>query len=168
MTIFFAQYIIFFISGLLAYRNNWLVQFDGKELRFWSWLSLGLFIALPVMFGIGMATGASPEAFTGGFSWQSAAFMTWVGLFSVSFSMTLILWLRDWKKPQSQLMTFTGRNSYGVYLIHPLILVPATVLFVPVQLDPLLKFVIILPVVVVICFLVSEVLRRLPGLQKIL
>ncbi len=168
MTIFFAQYILFFIAGILAYRNDWLARFEGKDLRFWAWLTLGLFLMMPVLFFVGGAAEGSADVFLGGPYWQSAAFMLWIGLFSVSISMTLILWLRDRKKPQSQVMAFAGPNSYGVYLIHPLILVPASVAMSFAPLPPLLKFAIVLPVVIILCFLLSQGLRRIPGVKTIL
>jgi glucans biosynthesis protein C len=168
MTIFFVQYILFFILGILAYRNNWLSKFPSKDLKFWAWLLLGLFLSLPVAFVAGGAASGSADRFIGGPYWQSAMFMLWVGLFSVTISMTLILWLRDCKQPRSKLMAFAGPNSYGVYLIHPMILVPVTVWMTPVALHPLLKFAIVLPVVVVLCFLISAGLRKLPGLRSIL
>lgn len=168
MTIFFAQYVLFFVAGILAYRNDWLARFDGKDLRFWAWLTAGLLLMMPVLFFLGGAAGGSVDVFIGGLHWQAAVFMLWIGLFSVSVSMTLILWLRDRKQPQSRLMAFAGPNSYAVYLIHPLILVPLTVLFTPVTLDPLLKYVIVVPVVVGLCFLAAELLRRIPGMKTIL
>lgn len=168
MTIFFAQYILFFIAGIVAYRNDWLNKFNGKDLKFWAWLLLGLFLLMPVLFFAGGAVEGSVDVFIGGPYWQSAAFMVWIGLFSVTISMTLILWLRDRKKPQSPLMKFAGPNSYTVYLVHPLILVPITVAMTPVMLDPLLKYVIVLPVVVVLCFIVSDILSHIPGIKKVL
>jgi peptidoglycan/LPS O-acetylase OafA/YrhL len=168
MTIYFAQYILFFIAGTLAYRNDWLRKFNGKDLRFWSWLSFGLILMMPVLFFFGGAASGSADSFLGGPYWQSAVFMLWIGLFSVSISMTLNLWLRDRKKPQSKIMSFAGPNSYGVYIIHPLILVPLTVALTPMQIPPLLKFAIMLPVVVVLCFLLSDGLRRIPGVKAVL
>ena len=168
MTIFFAQYILFFIAGILASRNDWLARFNPKDLRFWSWLSLGLLLMMPVLFLVGGAVAGSTDVFAGGPYWQSAAFMLFVGLFSVSFSMTLILWLGKRQKSQSRILAFAGPNSYGVYLIHPLILVPITVWMVAVPIDPLLKFVIVLPIVVVLCFILSDAIRRIPGVKAIL
>lgn len=168
MTIFFAQYILFFIAGILASRNDWLARFNGKDLRFWAWLTLGLFLMMPVLFFAGGAASGSVDTFTGGFYWQSAAFMLWIGLFSVSISMTLILWLRDRKQPQSRVMAFAGPNSYGVYLIHPLILIPLSVAVSSLSIHPLLKFAIVLPIVVVLCFLAADGLRRIPGVKAIL
>lgn len=168
MIIFFAQYILFFIAGLFACRNDWIAQFNGRDLRFWTILTLGLFLMMPVLFFAGGAASGSGDYFLGGLYWQSAVFMLWVGLFSVSISMTLILSLRDRKQPQNRVLTFAGANSYGVYLIHPLILIPVAVAMATIALDPLLKFVIVLPVVVVICFLVADVLRRIPGVKAVL
>lgn len=167
MTIFFVQYILAYIFGILAYRNDWLARFNGKDLRFWSWLTLAMILIMPVLFVLGGGT-EGPDAFTGGPHWQSAAFMVWIGLFSVSISMTLLLWLRDRKAAHSRLMAFAGPNSYAVYLIHPLILIPITVWMTPVPLDPLLKFVIVLPVVLALCFLAAEGLRRIPGVRAVL
>lgn len=167
MTIFFVQYILFFIAGILAFRNDWISRFNGKDMRFWSWLTLGLFLVMPVLFYVGVATD-SVDFFVGGPYWQAAAFMLWIGLFSVSISMTLILWLRGRQQHQGRLLTFAGPNSYGVYLIHPLILVPLSVLLAPISMHPLLKFVVVLPVVVILCFLVTAGLRRIPGLKAIL
>lgn len=168
MVIFFAQYILFFIAGILAYRNDWLNRFDGKDRRFWNWLSLGLFLLLPVTFVAGGAASGSGDLFLGGLYWQSAAFMLWVGLFSVSISMALILSLRDQKKPRGKIMAFAGPNSYGVYLLHPLVLVPVSVAFAFLSFHPLLKFAIVLPMVIGITFLLADLLRRLPGLKAIL
>jgi surface polysaccharide O-acyltransferase-like enzyme len=68
----------------------------------------------------------------------------------------------------SHTLALAGPNSYAVYLIHPLILVPLSVALSPVALHPLLKYVIVLPVVVVLCFLVAEGLRRIPGVKSVL
>jgi glucans biosynthesis protein C len=168
MIIFFAQYILCFAVGTLAYRNDWLNRWEGKDLRFWSWLTLGLTVMMPVVFAVVIATGGALELLLGGLYWQSAAFMLWIGLFSVSISMMLMLWLRDQKKPRGRVMTFAGPNSYGVYLIHPLILVPISVAMSFLPIPPMLKFVVVLPVVLVLCFLAADGLRRLPGVKAIL
>lgn len=167
MTIFFAQYILFFVAGILAYRNDWLVHFNAKDLPFWAWLSLVLGLMMPVLLFVGGAVGGSVDVFTGGLYWQSAAFMLWVGLFSVSFSMTLILWLGSIKN-QGHILGFAGPNSYGVYLIHPLFLVPITVAMTPVPIPPLAKFAIVLPIVLILCFLASDGIRRIPGMKAII
>ncbi len=169
MIIFFPQYILFFIAGVVAYRNDWLARLNGKSLRFWAWLSLGLILALPVAMVAGGAASGSTDAFTGGLHWQSVVFiLVWIGLSGVAFSMTLLLWLRDRKQPQGRIMALAGPNSYGVYLIHPLILVPLSVGFSYLALPPLVKFVIVLPLTIVLCFLIADGLRRIPGMKTIL
>jgi peptidoglycan/LPS O-acetylase OafA/YrhL len=167
MTVFFVQYILFFMAGVLAYRSNWLASFNAKDLRFWAWLSLGLVLMMPVLFVLN-GTGGSADTFKGGLYWQSAAFMLWIGLFSVSFSMTLMLWLGSRRNTSSRFLVFAGSNSYAVYLIHPLILIPITVAMTGVAIPPLGKYAIVLPVVVALTFLAADGLRRIPGVKAIL
>ena len=168
MVIFFPQYILFFIAGILAYRNNWLARLGEKKLHFWAWLSLGLILGLMVLFVVGGGMSGSTDVFMGGLYWQSAAFMLWVGLSGVAYSMTLLVWLRDRKQPQGRIMAFAGPNTFGVYLIHPLFLVPISVAMTPLAIFPLIKFVVVLAVVIVLSFLVSEGLRRIPGVKAVL
>jgi glucans biosynthesis protein C len=168
MVIFFPQYIFFFIAGTLAYRNDWLAQIGEKRLGFWAWLSLGLIVGLMALFVVGGGIDGATDVFLGGPYWQSAAFMLWVGLSGVAFSMTLIVWLRDRKKPQGSVMAFAGPNTFGVYLFHPLVLVPLSygMSFLPIF--PLLKFVIVLVATIVLSFIVSDLIRRIPGVKAVL
>ncbi len=168
MVIFLPQYILFFIFGILAYRNDWLSRIGAGKLRFWAWLSLGLIVSLLAVFVVGGGLSGSTDVFMGGWNWQSAAFMLWVGLAGVSFSMTLTVWLRDRNKPQSRVMAFAGPNTFGVYLVHPLILVPLSVGLSFLPIFPLIKFIIVLAAVIVLSFLLSEGLRRIPGVKRVL
>jgi glucan biosynthesis protein C len=168
MVIFFPQYILFFIAGALAYRNDWLARMGEMRLRFWAWLSLGLIIGLMVLFAVGGALSGSTAVFLGGPYWQSALFMLWVGLSGVAFSMTLTVWLRDRKKPQGAVMAFAGPNTFGAFLVHPLFLVPISygMSFLPIF--PLIKFVIVLAATIVLSFLASDLIRRIPGVKAVL
>jgi glucan biosynthesis protein C len=168
MVIYFPQYILFFIAGILAYRNDWLARLGEKRQNFWAWLSLGMVISLMLVFVVGGGLSGATDVFLGGLYWQSALFMLWSGLSGVIFSMALTVWLRDRKKPQSQVMSFAGPNSFGVYLIHPLILVPLSygMSFLPIF--PLIKFVIVLAATIVISFVASDIIRRIPGVKAVL
>lgn len=168
MVVFFPQYILFFIAGILAYRNDWLAHLGEKKLRLWGWLSLGLVLALLVVFVVGGGLSGNTDVFMGGWYWQSALFFLWVGLSGVTFSMALTVWLRDRQQPQGRVMAFAGPNTFGVYLIHPLLLVPISVAMTPLAIFPLLKFVLVLAIVIVLSFVVSEGLRRIPGVKAVL
>jgi glucan biosynthesis protein C len=168
MVIFFPQYILMFIAGILAYRNDWLTKLSGKTVRFWAWLSLGLVILVPVMFVVGGAVSGAGDDYMGGLHWQAVMFLLWIGLACVAFSAALTLWLRDRKQPQSRVMAFANPNTFGVYLIHPLILVPLSVGFTYLPIFPLIKFVVVGALTIILSFVLVDGLRRIPGVKAIL
>ena len=59
-------------------------------------------------------------------------------------------------------------NTYGVYLIHLLLVVGLQAALAGADLPPLAKFAVVTLVGVPLCFLVSAGLRRLPGVRRIL
>jgi glucan biosynthesis protein C len=59
-------------------------------------------------------------------------------------------------------------NAYTVYLIHPLVIVSVASAFSTVALYPLLKFGIAVLLVLLLCFLVGLVIRKLPLANRIL
>jgi glucans biosynthesis protein C len=168
MVIFYPQYILFYIVGVLAYRSNWMARLGENHLRFWGWLSLGLIIALPVIFVVGGGVSGSTTVFIGGPYWQSAVFMLWVGFSGVAFSMTLIAWLRDRARLHGPVIEFAGANTFGAYLFHPLILVPLSYGMSYLAIFPLIKFVIVLAATILLSFLVSGLIRRVPGVKAVL
>ena len=59
-------------------------------------------------------------------------------------------------------------NVYTVYLIHPLVLVGFAYAFHTVALYPLLKFVISVLIALPLCFLLSDIIRKIPLANKVL
>ena len=165
---FFPFYVVLFFGGILAFRNNWLAQWKSSMLKFWGWLSIGLLVTLPVFL---ISTGALENdlsVYFGGFNLRCAGMCLWLGLACISFGLSLTLWMRDHIKPSSKMAVFAGTNSYAVFLIHPPILVAVTVIISRYTWHPMLKFAIASVVSVVLCFLLSEILRRIPVIRKTL
>jgi hypothetical protein len=164
---FFPQYIMLFIAGILVYRagksaeGDWLARIPARSLRFWLGLSAALALLLPVLLFAGGAPDGRMGEFMTGLNLRCALFNLWLGLACVSFSVTLILLLRDRVTPHDRLTAFTGPNTFTVYLIHPLILVPITYGLSTLAIPTLAKFGLASALTVVICFLTAEGLRRL-------
>jgi surface polysaccharide O-acyltransferase-like enzyme len=106
--------------------------------------------------------------FQGGLQWQSIALNLWVGLYAVSMSMTLILWLRGRKQTQSPMMTAVTGSTFSTYLIHPLVLVPVSFALSTVVFHPLAKFGLVAALAVIGSFALGIALRRIPGLKAVL
>lgn len=171
---YFPQYILLYVAGILAYRSglnqksDWLAQLDGKNLRFWSWLSLGLMIFMVILFVAGGAASGQLDLFLSGLTWQCFALVMWTGLACVAFSMTLILWLRDRVRLPDRVARIAGANNFAVYLIHPLILVPLTYGMSFLALPAIIKYVLAVSLTLAIGYVAATGLRRLPLVKNIL
>jgi surface polysaccharide O-acyltransferase-like enzyme len=165
---FFPFYILLFIAGILAYHNKWLERMPRQLLRFWGWFSLALIIVLPVFLILGGATGSYLGIFFGGLNWRCALMSLWFAFACISFSVTLTLWLRNRIDPNNRLVIFAGPNTFAVYLLHWLVLVPISYGLSFVTLHPLIKFLLAATSTVTICYFLADGLRRLPGVKTIL
>jgi glucans biosynthesis protein C len=165
---FMPQYILMFVAGLLAYRNDWLSRLPADSLRFWGWLAAGLTVFLPIFTFLSGAVDGNPDVLFTGLTWQCLIMNLWIGLACVTYSLTIILWLRQRKFTTSRLVVAGGANTFTVYLIHPLVLVPLTLGMSYLAIPPLVKFVIASAITVAICFGLASLLRRIPGAKAIL
>ncbi len=168
MLSFFPQSILMFAAGILAYRNQWLERLPGKSLKLWAGLAGFLAIVLTPFLALGKGPDGNLDLFWSGLHWQSIVLNLWVGLYSVSISMALLLWLRDRKQAQSSLMSSVSASTFSTYLIHPLVLVPISFALSYLTFFPLVKFVLAGGLAVAISFAVGIALRRIPGLKAIL
>ena len=164
---FFPGYILLFAAGILAYQNDWLARLPSKMNRFWGPLSVVWVVILPVFLLVSGAMKLGTDPYVKGSDWRCALFCLWLGTACVAFSLSLILKLRERVAPQNRLAQWAGPNSYAVYIIHPLVLVPVCVWLSPFLIHPLIKFVAASALAIPICFVLAEGLRRIPVVKKI-
>lgn len=165
---FFPSYILLFAAGTLAYRNQWLSRMPARMLRFWGWLSAALIVILPAYMILGGAIDSGLDPFLGGLTWQCAGTCLWFGLACIAFSTTLTLWLRGRVLPQNKLAALAGPNTFAVYLIHPLVLVPLSYAMSYIALPAMVKFLLASALTVIVSYALASLLRRLPGAKAIL
>ncbi len=163
---FFASYIFLFVVGILAYRNDlfsripyrtgkrWLI--GGIVLGFIGWLALV----------IAATVSGNTAALNGGLSWQSAGYSLWESFVAVSMSIGLIVVFRERFNHQNLRIAIWSKNSYAVYMFHPLILVGVALLLGSVVLYPIAKWFVLCIICVPICFVATQyVFRRIPFLK---
>jgi membrane-bound acyltransferase YfiQ involved in biofilm formation len=102
------------------------------------------------------------------FTWLSLAYSLWEGFMGVAMALTLLVWCRDHLSRQGRLLRVTSADSYAVYVLHPLLIVPLALALSGIRLDLSLKFVLVAPVAVALCFLVGCVVRKLPVVRGVL
>lgn len=162
------QYVFLFWAGSLVYHKGWLDRIEESYSRFWFLLIAGLLLALPVVFIFsgGLEGDAGPAL--GGLTWQSLAYSIWEQLFCLSLIVIFLRWFQLHANKTAPVLKELALSSYAAYLIHPLVLVVIASLIDPVKIHPLAKISLALVPGLVLTFLAASLLRRLPGLRRVL
>ena len=152
----YLQYVMMFVSGILLRRFRWLDKLNNR-LGGIS-LAIGILLAL----GIYMCDD----------SWWSSLLWQWFGIYESLLCVFLcfgLLWLFQYKfNNSSRIMKWCAEQSYGVYVVHlPLILI-LQFAFDKVWMGGFGKFLFIGISSTIVSFLLTWLLRLIPGVKKIL
>jgi glucan biosynthesis protein C len=150
-----------FVLGVLAYRRGWFAKLPVKA----GWIGLataivGLVILVPA-FGLGRAT-------EGGLTWQSAYMSAGQAIFCVGVVLALLILFRQRFNSQRRLGAFLAPQAYAVYVIHATILVAIGYALSGLSLPPLAKFGVAAVLALPICWSLAWLIRRIPGIQRVL
>jgi glucan biosynthesis protein C len=165
----FPQYIGFFVVGLIAYRRSWFTTLSAAQARPWRWIALALIPLFPaIAVAAGALSGEMDPAVTGGLTWLSLAYSLWEGLMGTAMVITVLVWSRDRFDRQGRLLRSMAAASYAVYVLHPLLIVPLALALSGIRLDLSLKFLLVAPLAVALCFSIGYLVRKLPVVRGIL
>jgi glucan biosynthesis protein C len=165
----FPQYVGFFVVGLVAYRHMWFNRISAAQARPWRWVALALVPLFPALaVAAGALGGEMDPAITGGLTWLSLAYCLWEGFMGTAMVIVALAWCRDRVDRQGRLLRSMSAASYAVYVLHPLLIVPLALALSGIRLDLSLKFLLVAPVAVAVCFLVGHGVRKLPVVRGIL
>lgn len=164
---YFPSYILLFIAGALAYRNNWLQSLPSRTVRLWGWIAVCAVPVLPIGF---ILTGALEGNFTfeGGLNIQALLYAFWEPFVCFGIILKLLQLFQTRFRQSGALRKWLSAHAYTVYLIHPPVIVGWTLAFRHVGWPPAIKWVIVSALSVMLCFLVSAILRSIPGIKRIL
>jgi len=165
------QYLSLFIVGVVAYRRNWFRTTPGAMgLVGFVFVILATILLFPYAvsgqwFSLELA---EPARFVGNGSVESAAYALWDSVFAVGMCLAAITFFRRFFDVKSSLGRFLSQQSYAVYVIHVPIVVFVGVALKGIGIAPLLKFVLAAVIAIPICFGVAYLLRRIPGVSRVL
>lgn len=154
------QYVILFVVGLLAVRRGWLTALTVRQGR------VALVVAL-VSLGLALGGTALATAPGAGLLAQLGAALT-ENVFAVSTIVALLVLFRERFSGQPAWARWAARNSFAVYVIHPLVLVGVAMLFAPLVAPAGVKFLILLCLSVPLCWGFAHLLRKIPGVSRVL
>jgi glucan biosynthesis protein C len=165
----FPQYIAMFAAGIVAYRHNWFVEFSAAQARTWRWVALVFVLLLPLLVvAAGALTGELDERGGGGLNWLSLAYSIWEGFMCAAMSITVLAWFRKRFDRQGRLALAMSETCFAVYVLHPIVIVPLALALSGIRLNLGLKFILVAPVAVALCYLVGYYVRKLPLLRSVL
>jgi glucan biosynthesis protein C len=166
---FFPQYIVLFILGIFFFRKNLLLNIPGKLGMTWFRYTL----IFGTIFWLGMTVlgnaaekGLAP--FAGHFTLGNAAYSFWESFFCVGVCLGLIVWFRDKFNRQGPIGKFLSENAFGVYVFHTPLLVFISMLMKDVAMYPFFKYLTVAVITIPLCFLLSYVLRKIPGVGYVI
>lgn len=154
------QYVILFTVGVLASRRGWLAGLTARHGRVALIVSL---VTVGPLLGAIFLVIAPGE----GLLLQGAESLL-ESVFAVSTIVALLVLFRDKVSGQHAWVRSAGRSSYAVYVIHPLVLVGVAMLMAPQVAPAGVKFLILLALAVPLCWGFAYLLRRIPGVSRVL
>ncbi len=164
----FPQFIAMFIVGIVAYRRNWLLGRPERTGKLWLGVALVFILVLfPLLFVVGGAIEGDTSHFVGGLTWQSFAFSVFEQFVGMGMMIGLLILFRERLNRQSALTKEMADNAFAVYFVHVPVLVYLGLALRGLRLYPLLKFALVGPFAVALCFLIAYVLRRTPLVKNI-
>jgi len=164
----FPQYIAMFVAGVWAYRRGWFTAFSDHQAQTWRWVAICCVVALPLLFvTFGAFSGNLDERPFGGVNGLSLAFSLWEGFFSVSMIITVLTWFRWRFEHQGRMALAMSESAFIVYIIHPGIIVPLALALSDIDINLGLKYFLVAPVAVLLCFLVAYALRIVLAVKNV-
>jgi hypothetical protein len=160
---YFPLYVAFFTFGLWAHGNGWLDQLDRPLVARWGrrarW-AMPLLLATPFVGGIGQVNG--------GPNLPALLYAMWEPWICVGMSLWLLVLFRERRATQGATARRLSRSAYTAYIVHPFFVIAGTALVARLPAEPLVRFVALCAMSVPATFAAADVIRRLPGLRRIL
>ncbi len=165
---YFTLYLCLFGLGLVARHSHWLEGISAQTANRWFRRALFTIFLLPVALMLGGALEGRIDAFAGGWTWQALSYALWEPFVCVGICLKLLQAFRDRWNRAGPLLRAAARSAYTAYILHPFFVVGSTMALVPWAAPPALKFAVAVPLASATCFLLSDLVRRVPVMQRIL
>ncbi|MBU0490584.1 MAG: acyltransferase family protein [Chloroflexi bacterium] len=166
------QYLGFFVIGIVASRHDWFRTWSRSTgivgLMMAAVATVALFPIALISLLIAIENAAQQIPPFGYGTWQSAVYALWDSTFAVGMCLGLITLFRRFFNGESRFGRFLSQHSYAVYVFHIPIVVWLAYALRDIELAPLLKFGLAAIIIVPTCFAVAYIVRKIPGVSRIL
>ena len=165
----FPQYVAMFVIGVLAFRRGWQIESFQAQARTWRWIALLFVLLMPVLVvAAGALTGGLDERGAGGLNWLSLSFSVWEGFMCVAMCIVVLdLFARHFNR-QDRLAWTLSDNSFAVYVLHSAVIIPLALALSGIHMNLGLKFLLVTPGAMTLCYLVAYYFRKIPLVKSVL
>jgi len=165
----FPQYALTFAAGAFGYRGGWMIGLPERFCVRWALVTLvpavPLFAAL-LLFGGALQGETAP--YVGGFNLVSAGKCLWEALVCVGMGLLILGVYRRHFDQQGEVARWLSDNAFGVYLIHPPVLIGFAILLHGLGLHPVAKAAILTLLAATGSFAASAFVLRNSPLRRII
>ena len=164
----FPQYVLMYAAGAFCCRGNWLMELSDRFCFGAATLLLGLsaplFAAL-ILFGGGLQ--GDTAAYSGGLNPVSAGKCLWEALVCVGMAFFILAVYRRCFDAQGPVARVLSDNAFGVYLIHPPVLIACAIAMHPLAWHPVAKAVLLTAFAAIFSLAASALIVRKSPLRAI-
>ncbi|WP_218080738.1 acyltransferase family protein [Anthocerotibacter panamensis] len=161
---YFASYVVLFLAGCGAWQGRWLEKIVATQAKPWL---IVMAIALPVL-PLALLLNGGVEGAKGGWNLLAAIYAFWEPLVAWGAILGLLWQFRLRLNQPSPLGTWLAQRAYGVYIVHPPVLVGISLLLHSWGAPPLLKFIAVGSLTCLGCLAVAALLLLIPGARRVL
>jgi fucose 4-O-acetylase-like acetyltransferase len=160
----FPQYGLMYLAGAFGYRGNWLHALSDRLCLRIAALTLSVsapLLAALILFGGGLK--GDTANYSGGFNAVSVGKCLWEALVCVGMALLILALYRRFFDAQGPFARMLSDNAFGVYLIHPPILIACAIALHPLMWHPIAKVAALTALAAAASFAASAfVLRKSP------
>jgi surface polysaccharide O-acyltransferase-like enzyme len=164
----FPQYVLMYLAGAYGFRGKWLDEFSDRFC--FRTAALTLSISIPLFFALIVLGGGlqgDTAKYSGGFNLVSAGKCLWEALVCAGMALLILAAFRRWFNTQGRLARFLSDNAFGVYLIHPPILIALAIALHPLLWPPIAKAALLTALAAIGSFAASALVLRKSPLRAI-
>jgi glucans biosynthesis protein C len=167
---YFPQYVLAFSAGIAAGRGGWLQPLARSPFARrcgWAALVLGPVALALVLVASGVLKGRDSGELMGGWHLASLGLSAWEQLAGVGLGLGALSFCSRRLDRSTPLARWLSERSFGVYLLHPPVLILLTLALRRFDIDLFFKVSIATGACLACSFLLADVARRIPGLRAI-
>ncbi len=161
---YFASYIFLFVAGCLAWPGRWLEQVGSAQAKPWLVVMAIALVGFPFVI---LLSGDIDQG-RGGVNSLALIYAFWEPLVAWGIILGLLWQFRLRANQPSPLGKWLSERAYGVYIVHPPVLVGVSLLLHPWSAPPLVKFAVAGSVASLGCVAIASLLLLIPGARRVL